>query len=245
MKQEIKKLSKIAGPLLVFLFVLISGLSGVVVLGKRTLAVRSDVQEIKKERMVLQERLDELRKFEPQMATISEQKIVLALPPSDPLLVSVSQIRRLAQQGNLFLSDLSVQDPVVETGEELKSITVNFGIQGNQEEMLQFFQNLLYSVPLMDFVTVSVERVNTNLEAQITTRVYWASYPTSLPPIADPIDPLTEAELEIIDRISGFAGLEFEVSSELVAQDPSNKQTSPFSSLLPQETLISEPESQQ
>lgn len=247
MRQELKQFGKISGPLAVFIFVLVSGVGGLVTLGKRTLSVRSDLQTERKERMVLQERVDELRAFEPKIANISEQKIILALPPSDPLLVAVSQIRKLAQEQNLFLSDLSVQDQDTNLGsnEDLKSIYVNFAIQGTQEPMLEFFEKLLYSVPLMDFVTLSVERVNDSLEAQVSARAFWAPYPTSLPLITDPIQPLTESEIETIDKLNNFTDLDFEISSQLVAQEPVEKQISPFSVLEPQVTPTAEPELQQ
>lgn len=245
MRQQIKQLSKVAGPLLVFLFVLASGMSGVIILGKRTLALRAKLLDTKKERVILQERVEELKAFEPQVAKVSEQKIILALPPSDPLLVAVSQIRSLAREQNLFLSNLSVYDSATGPTTDLGSVAINFGLEGSQQDMLNYFEDLLYSVPLMDFITVSVERINNNLEAQVTIRAYWSPYPESLPSVTSPIEPLTQAELEVIDKINGFASLEFEVSSELEAQEPKDKKTSPFSVPQPQEILISEPESQQ
>lgn len=123
-----------------------------------------------------------------------------ALPAKDPSLLTLTQVKGLASTYLLPLEELKISG-----GEEAdlgKSVKLSFKISGDITQLMAFIKAFGQISP-----TTSVDRVefvngDGVFSAEIRTRSYWKEYPTVLSKVTDPINKLSDKELNALRMMS-------------------------------------------
>ena len=146
-----------------------------------------------------------------------------ALPKTNPSLQYLSQLRLLAAENGLILSDVKVSSGG-ETAGNLSAINGSFSVLGAKESITSFCQSLGRMAPLTVISKIDLSDGGGASKADIGTRTFYASLPKTIPSISQSITDLTASEKELITEIESLStpaiGQTFTPSTEGITSAP-------------------------
>jgi Tfp pilus assembly protein PilO len=119
-----------------------------------------------------------------------------ALPEKNASLIMISQIKGLAAQRLLVISDLKI-GRAVEDG-SLTKAQLQFDIDGDPGQVVILIRELASVAPLSRLDSVSINQSGDVVRASVALSVYSASFPEQLPAIKEPLSSLTDREREVL-----------------------------------------------
>lgn len=150
--------------------------------------------------------------------------VSLALPSSNPVLVSVSQLKTLALNNSVSLADLKAGPEIKDTSGMLRS-DIAFEAEGEKNNIFAFVDSISTVAPMMLVDKIKVSEVAGITRADITVKSFWATLPKTLPALTQEINDLTEKEKEILAKVNALVKPQF-VTETPVSGD--NNRLSPF-----------------
>jgi len=146
-----------------------------------------------------------------------------ALPAKNSALVTISQVKKLANEEFLVMDSLKAGAEIKKSS--YSQVNISFDIEGEILVVLNFLKKLQNIAPLTNLDKVKISQSITSLaKASVTIKTYWAAYPVKLPPITEPLKDFTAEEKETIVKILSLNPPEF---VELIPQENSGRQN-PF-----------------
>lgn len=142
-----------------------------------------------------------------------------AVPEKNTSLIMISQIKSLAAQRLLFLSDISIGGSAGDGA--LSKSSISFDVEGDFTQVTSFIRDIANSAPLSRIDSVEIRQGGDVVSATISLSAYGAAFPEKLPPINEPLSDLTDKEREVLG-----------ILTEL--------QAPPFSEVTPQESIQKE-----
>lgn len=182
---------------------------------------RSSLNEARKTQVVLQQKESLLREIETE---ISSQVDVLAniFPEKNPALIMISQIKNLAAVSGVTISTFKIG--AQNDAGSVSFVDVSFDVDGGLVSVISFLNTTKTMAPLSTIEKAKINQQGGIASANITTRVYFAGYPTKLPSLTEAVNELTGEEKGLLDTLSG---LTLPVFSTLTPQEPTVRE-SPF-----------------
>lgn len=167
-------------------------------------SIRRDITRLSEERDVLEGRETVLRSSVQQVNAFSDTAL-LALPDTNPGLVLSSQFRTRALELGLEIVELNVSDRAVAGSEDLEAVNLNAEVSGDYELVVELLSFMSRSLPLANLERVQLESEFGGDTAAISMIGFWAPLPRELPEITSPLDGLSDSEVQVLDRLSGFS----------------------------------------
>ena len=147
---------------------------------------------------------------------------LLGVPARDSGLMLIGQLKRLAGEYFVGMTDLRI-GPLIKDSGGLNSRQVSFDFNGSFSEVLAFFLDMKNISPLTTVEKVDLIQTGGFVSGGITLRVYSASFPEKLPSLTEPLKDFTTEEREILTTLSELAPPSFsEISPEapVIRADP-------------------------
>lgn len=159
---------------------------------------------------VLEQKTELLRVVESE-AQNQAQVLSFALPSQNSSFVAVSQLKFLAAQELIILTNLKIG---AETKDgNIASSDISFDAEGALPSVLNFLEGISGVAPIMTIEKIQINQAQGAARANVRLKVFWAELPKTLPKITEPINDLTDEEKEILTHIfeltpPGFVFLE-------------------------------------
>ena len=138
-----------------------------------------------------------------------------AVPEKNASLIMISQIKSLAAQRLLLISDISIggsaQDGV------LSKSSIQFDVEGDFTQVTSFVRDIANSAPLSRIDSVEIRQGGDTVRATVSLSTYGAAFPEKLPPINEPLSDLTDKEREVLGILTELQAPPF---SEVTPQEP-------------------------
>jgi len=220
MSENDKEILKSTAPLIIviILFVIV-GKFGI----SQVTDLRAKINDAKKTQSTLSEKLKILKSLS-QTAVSSADSVTFALPKSNPSLQIMSQLKLLASNNLLVLSDIRAS---ISSGDSsnLSSVTTSFNVTGPREQIISFIKSIdsIAPITLVDKMQLSEDK-GVNI-ANISTRTYWAEFPSTIPTVTQSVTDLTVSEKDLLMQISN---LTFPSFGETVTATDSAINPNPF-----------------
>lgn len=148
--------------------------------------------------------------------------ISFALPSQNASFVAISQLRSLAAQEGIVLTNIKVG---AETKDgSLLVADIAFDAEGALSAVLNLFEGISRVAPIMTVERIQANQAQGAVRANVRLKVFWAELPKTLPQIAEPINDLTSEEREILTRIFELTPPEF----VFLGPEPPRENLSPF-----------------
>jgi len=227
--QELKQYKKILVPLLVFLFVLGASLAGMILLLQRVFATKESYEQTLSERLVLQDRANTLQEANAKLDDDTTQKLALALPAEGTALYVAAQLRSLANQKSVVTESIMIDSPISSGTDAVSQVFVNFGLKGSYENVSSFLDELIVSLPVINFDNIELAQNNDEVEGMVRLIAYAAPYPQSLPAITNPLTGISPSQQQVVDQVKGFKEPTISHADEVVPLENPNRRN-PFSS---------------
>lgn len=227
---KIKKLALPGGILLITLIIAVIGFSSIY---KKITTLRKDIKSSQEEVDLLKERLTSLKQAETESISDSAVNVSLALPSKNPALFVASQIRAIAQENALSITELIIDNRLSQSRadeESVSSVNVTVGLMGDYTQIAKMIEGLKTSKPLLSINELTIEKSNNTYEAAITYKAHWSSLPATLPSINKPVLPLTSSEKQILQLLTTYKEASLVDVSALAPQEITDR-PDPFSPL--------------
>lgn len=154
----------------------------------------------------LRQKSELLRSIEADAASQADI-IASALPAQNSSFVAVSQIRVLASQNLIIISNLRI-------GAESKdgavaSTDIGFDAEGDISSLLTLLESLGGVSPIMVIDKVQINQAGGTARATARVKVFWAELPKVLPAITEPVSDLTPEEEKTLIKVLGLTPPDF------------------------------------
>jgi len=185
------------------IFLLVATVGASVFIFSRVSQVRANISELEDEKVALEDRLNLLRENQASLEQISDQTLFV-LPPGPPVLPAVSQLRSIAVENQITLSELKVS-PIAAEG-ALSSIEIRFIAQGEALNTLSFVKALSTAAPIMNLSKIEMagSQISSTTLSEVSVLVYHAPLPDRLSALSEPKLELSSSEQSLLEEVSGF-----------------------------------------
>ncbi len=176
--------------------------------GLSRLSLQSDqLSETSKDENVLKTKEGLLR--EVQTSVLSQADLtVSAVPPKNPVLAVVSQLKNLSLAGGITLSNMKAGSGSKEQG-GLSTVEISFDAEGTFASVLAFIRAISSFSPLTTVEKVSLTQTAGAARATISLRSFWAAFPEKIPSLTEPISALSEEEKKTLSKIQSLIPVPF------------------------------------
>lgn len=141
-----------------------------------------------------------------------------ALPNKNSSFIVASQVNRVASENSVFITNLRIGSETEDAS--LLSSDLSFDVEGATPLVLNFLQAVGNIAPITLIDRVQINQTAQVARATVRLKVFWANFPTSLPPVTEAISDLTQEEEEVLISILNLTPPEF---VELEAQPPTER----------------------
>lgn len=191
----------IATPVLVFMaLILVFIFSLKFGFGKIT-EQRNEMEKNRKIESLLQEKESVLSDLSDEMDKYTNA-VTIAMPERYSGFVMIAQIKTLALEKNLVISDLKGGTETLQGS--VNSVDVSFTAEGPMISILEYLKSLNDVSPISNVEKAKFAQSGGQVKADVVVRSYFAEYPTSLPAITEPIKDLTATEKDTLAKIITF-----------------------------------------
>jgi len=194
-KQIIKSVAPLVIVLILFLIV---GKFGFAQISK----IRSQIKSAEKSESILTDKLSILRSVAQTSAT-GANSVLFALPKSNPALQTISQLKVLASQNLVVLSDVK-STAGISSSSDLSSVNVSFVLTGTREQIISFIKGLDTIAPVTFVSKMDLSELAGVNVANVTTKTFYAPLPKTIPTVTQPITDLTPSEKDQLVKILGL-----------------------------------------
>lgn len=169
--------------------------------------IRAKVQESEKVQVTLSQKLDILTTLE-ATAVNGAAVSVVAFPNDNPLLVVVSQLKNLALQNQLTLSNIKTTLKT-STASELSQADIGFEVVGSRLAVMDFLNGISGFAPITLLDKIKMDEFNGLGHANVSVKTFWAPLPSKLPALTERVDDLNSSEKELLQSIQNLAPSQF------------------------------------
>ncbi len=195
-----------------------------VIVGKFAIAqvtnLRNQISEAKKTQSVLSNKLNILRSIS-QVSISGTNAALIALPKSNPSLQVMSQLKFLASSNLVVIEGIKVS-MAGDSSDSLSHVTTSFNIIGPKDAIIAFVKSVDTIAPITFVEKMELVEDSGLSAANITTKTYYASLPTTIPTVTQTITDLTSSEKDLLSQIGGLSqsALEIPASASVSGINP-------------------------
>ncbi len=169
--------------------------------------VRSNLSELKAESAKLNTKYSVLTSVTSNLSN-DNPLFGVAVPNKSSALFGLSQIKKMALENSLLLSNLKSASPTL-LDNDISSISIAFDTEGSYQSVFQFLQAISKALPIMNITKLELTQQSEVLRASITLNVYTAPLPKVIPSLTTAVNDLTPQEMQLISEFEGFSGPTF------------------------------------
>ena len=218
---DIKTFAKALTPFVIatflFLVVLKFGFSKISDLNLRTNQTKQNI-------ILLEQKLALLKEVDE--ATLSKSNIsVTALPSENPALMTLSQLKLLASENGIILTNLKTSAETIDKS-GLKKVELNFDVEAPRDLILNFLAQVKEFAPISVIEKVKINEAGGISRASVLVKSFSSELPETLPPITESFNDLTQSE---IDKLNELSFLKIPIfASSLTPSNSVSSRTNPF-----------------
>ena len=164
--------------------------------------IGSQIKSAESDQAALNQKLSVLQTLS-SLAASGTGPAVSALPDKNPALLAISQLKFIASEDGVTLSQLTAGGGV--GGETGLSVTgISFSAEGTRSQIISFLTDTAKVAPLIVLSSFKISENGVEVKTDITAKSFWAGLPKTIPPVTQAISDLTDAEKETLARITNL-----------------------------------------
>jgi len=180
---------------------------------QKVTGVRDQQELSKQEEQNLRLKLAVLNDTQNTVAGFSED-VVIALPQSNPTLVAFSQIKNIALQNQILLSNMNVGAEIVDAG--VSKVIMSFDADGNTAALIAFLRALESIAPINKLEKLKVTASAEAARASVSIGFFWSALPKQITTVGEGVTTLTADEQATLQTLAGLTQPEFSENVEAV-----------------------------
>lgn len=173
----------------------------------RILELQSQIRQANIDKNTLTQKLSTLQSLGSDLPTTSEVSLV-ALPDKSPALAVLSQIKNLAAQNVISISNIKTGSTISQSS-DISTTNLSFDVAGPVPAILSFLNGIHKISPLAVVNSVKISETALVATASVNVSSFWSPLPTKIPAVNEPINTLTADEQTILTSISALVPPQF------------------------------------
>jgi len=161
---------------------------------------RADLALLRKNKEILTAKRDLLTSIAPQVAS-QAGLVTAALPGRNPALLVISQIKKLAVANGVVLTGIKV-GLSGEAKSRAAAVGVSMDMIGPVASVLDLVSGIKKIAPISRIDKVELNLTGMDTTSSLEVKSYWASFPTRLPALTEPVAGLTKAEENLLETLA-------------------------------------------
>jgi len=215
---KIRRFIRLNKPLVAYtalLFIGIGGLFfGLIPSLQKSIVLVKDLKTMNEDMSRIQKKVNLLSTLDQTVLEQYGEVVLTALPEDKSVSTLLSTADALAEKNNLSTSDLSIEgiaslstasgnQPVKPEGHTLSE---TISLQGELINLRNFLSDCMKVRRLMRVKSLSLSAVpkSTQMSAKLTLEFFYLALPSSIGKPSDPLDPFSQKELEILEKLSSY-----------------------------------------
>lgn len=165
---------------------------------------QAELAQSRKNEKILTAKMDLLSTIESSIG-FQTNTVVAALPNNNSAILALSQIREIANNQNLFMSNIKIGAGSSLASAKVSTINISFDVEGDMFSLFSLISAIKQLAPITHLTKAVLNFSGLRSEASISVKTYWADFPTKIPAVLDPSTPLNETETSTLDAVSGLS----------------------------------------
>lgn len=190
-----KPLAMLSAVILVFVLTLTVGLRQIKTVDKK-------LKDANKLKVTLTQNINTLRTVDSEIGT-NQNFLEVALPTDNPSLYFISQIRGLAIENSLFLSNIRTSVTVADS-KGLSRSNVSFDVEGPSGSITEFINDIGKVLPIGLITKVETSVSGDLVRSSIGVSVFSSKDPDKVPALTTPVSALTAEERQQLIELVGL-----------------------------------------
>ena len=182
--------------LIVIVLFLIVGKFGV----PKVLELRSQVKSAQKTEEKLTQKLNLLQTLSSDVA-LKANIVSSALPDTNPALAVMSQLKNLALNQGVVLSEMRSSSATGGTG-GLNEVAISFKLDGARPQVNSYLAEVTKIAPITTVRKITINETAGGTSADIGVVSYWADFPKTIPAVTEPITDFSPEDKKILSNVS-------------------------------------------
>lgn len=168
----------------------------------KVVEIRAEISSAENSQNTMTQKLKLLQTFS-STASLVTSAANAAVPPTDPSLEVIPQVRTVAAGSGIQLSSIKTSSGQANDS-GLNQSVVSFTAEGTRQQIFSFIDGLTKVAPIIIVDKINISEAAGSDKADITADSYWADLPKTIPSIDAPISDLTPAEKGTLSSISNL-----------------------------------------
>lgn len=173
----------------------------------RVIELRQEISQANIDKNALTQKLSTLQNLGSNLSANSEASSV-ALPDKNPALIVLSQIKNLAVQNVVSVSNIKTSSSV-SPNTNLSSADLSFDVVGPFPAIFSFLSGIHKIAPITIVDRVRMNETGQTATAAVTVSSFWSALPTQIPAVDQPVNTLTSDEQTILTSVSTLVPPQF------------------------------------
>lgn len=187
--------------------------------------INAQIGDLNSQQQDLEAKLTSLQKLFNSVNTQS-QLTTIALPSTNIAGVVLAELKTSAVENNLVLTNVNVSSTEA-TDSDLDYSTIELKANGGYTDIEAFIKSIQQLLPLVNISAFKIDNsAEGGLVASLSLYTYWSEYPQTLPSVNQPINNLTDDEVNLINKLSDFTK---PALGQLVPESTNSGRINPFS----------------
>lgn len=193
-----------------FLSVFLATLTVVTVkIGYTTLSTQfAQLDVAKKNEEVLSEKQSALTALAPQIKGMADSA-VRAVPEDSQTLLIFAYIKELASANQVLIADLKAGGGAGDVDNKLANSDISFNASGSFDAVTSFLSKFSDAAPINTVDKIELSTSNQVSTAAVRVKNYWASFPSTIPSVLEPLAGLTSEEEALISKMESLTSPNF------------------------------------
>jgi hypothetical protein len=209
-------------PSLTFLAILFLSLFGGQFIFGKISEEQVKIEELKNTNIKLEAKKNVLSAQDRQTLLLQTQAAVLAVPGESPALAALSSANSLANENSVQLTDFRVNSKSDKTG---TSAQLTLNTEAPLPTTIRYLNDLKNTTPLVKIQEIAATVQGGIARAKITLLSLWSPLPTNLGKSEAPLEPLSSADSQIVQKLQDLK----KPSAKASAESKPQGRTNPFS----------------
>jgi Tfp pilus assembly protein PilO len=208
---------KILLPLSILIITIVIAVGGASFVYGQITSLNQKAAELKAKNITLREKVATLEKVK-EVVVDQASTSRFALPSGNVSALALAQIKKIAEEEGVLISEITASGGVVE-GKETNEVRFEVKTEGDFEQTKNFFVRLGKTLPMINIEEFSAQSSSEEVvETDATLVAYWSPLPENVQGVTGTLSELTGDEINLITKIAGF---EKPVLEELSPQEES------------------------
>lgn len=194
------ELSYVAKPASIFVATLVLVFLAISFLYTQITKIRGQISELNTTKEALQKKYDTLSSVE-TIVPVGMDIMEMILPPRTPVIYALNQIKNIALERQVTISDIKA-GTTVQDSDGISKNSLSFSVEGGTQEIFSFLKIIERSLPLMKINNIDVISSNTSFSRMdVSLFTYSAKMPERIPALTAPISGLDQKDIEILTSL--------------------------------------------